>query len=95
MLSIPGFVWFRVPVTSPARFYHTCEHVGGGQVMVIGGIDNPGPYENVYLDVTQHDPFPQGIGVFDVSPLAWADGYEADPLPYQSPQVVKDWYDIG
>jgi len=38
------------------------------------------------------DPWVSGIGVFDMSEFAWSDGYKADAAPYETPQVIKDYY---
>ena len=43
VLTIPGFVWFKVSFDSnSARFQHTCEVAGGRQLINIGGLDNQG-----------------------------------------------------
>lgn len=97
VLSIPGFVWFMLsgPNVAPARSAHTCELVGGRQLMSIGGLDNPQSESNVYLDFTIPDPFTQGIGIFDMTDSVWKTGYDVDGPTYQTPQIVKDWYAAG
>ncbi|KAF1987247.1 hypothetical protein K402DRAFT_55465 [Aulographum hederae CBS 113979] len=97
ILTIPGFVWFKVPArrVRAKRHGHTCEPVGGRQLMSIGGIDNPQDGKNYWYDWTIPDSFIQGIGVFDMTALTWKSGYDADAAPYQSPTVVKDWYSRG
>jgi hypothetical protein len=97
VLSIPGFVWFMLsaPGAAPARYKHTCEVIGGRQLLSIGGLDNPQSSANEDLDYTIPDPFTQGIGIFDMTAAAWKNGYDADALPYQTPQIVKEWYADG
>lgn len=48
--------------------------------------------QNKYL--SDHDPFPQGLGIFDLVDLAWSkDGkYDADAEDYRTPKIVEDWY---
>lgn len=40
------------------------------------------------------DPFPQGLGIFDLTDLAWSkDGnYDAEAWDYMAPKLVEDWY---
>ena len=33
-----------------------------------------------------------GLGVFDLSEMAWLDHYDADAAAYMTPQIVKDYY---
>ena len=37
-------------------------------------------------------PWDQGLGVFDLSDLAWKDAFNASAAPYVTPQVVKSYY---
>ncbi|KAH8160790.1 hypothetical protein CIB48_g7455 [Xylaria polymorpha] len=43
----------------------------------------------------QSDPWPYGIGILDMTELKWTDSYDPDALAYDSPAVVKEWYDAG
>ena len=96
VLSIPGFVWFK-SADSPAvpRYAHTCEYVQGGQMMSIGGIDNPSSELDVRSNQASPDPFLQGIGIFDMTNMRWKSSYDADSPSYESPQPVKEWYSAG
>ena len=38
------------------------------------------------------DPWPQGLGVFDITDLEWKDRYDASAGPYQTPEMVKQYY---
>ena len=97
VLSIPGFVWFMLsgPTVAPARFSHTCELVGSRQMLSIGGLDNPQLGQDFFADFRIPDPFTQSIGIFDMTDSVWKTGYDADEPPYQTPQIVKDWYAAG
>jgi hypothetical protein len=96
ILSIPGFVWFRVPrVDSPARFDHTCEYIGGSQMLSIGGVDNPQAGLNMWENWKMPDPFRQGIGVFDITELEWKSSFMPTEQEYRSPQMVREWYTAG
>lgn len=54
--------------------------------MVSGGVGEAGWKEQ--------DPWRHGLNVFDLSALAWSDGYATDKQ-YETPQVIRDWYDQG
>lgn len=36
------------------------------------------------------DPWPQGLGVFDLTKMEWLDSYDPNADPYVTPDVVKD-----
>ena len=95
ILSIPSFVWFRANDTSAeARIGHTCEVIGNRQMVSIGGIRPnvpPGPTGPGGLNYT--DPWPQGLGIFDMVALRWTNTYDANASPYKPPNVIQDWYD--
>lgn len=38
------------------------------------------------------DPWVSGIGVFDMTAFEWVDHYNAAAEPYESPDVVKEYY---
>lgn len=44
------------------------------------------------LEYLVPDPWPQGIGVYDLSVLQWKDGYDADAEAYVTPDVIKQYY---
>ena len=64
--------------------------------MSIGGLDNPeaGQFDQ-WGNYKTPDPFMQGIGILDMTSMMWKSSYEAEPPPYTSPQVVKEWYSSG
>lgn len=55
-------------------------------MLSIGG-DDPNDWQTLSTD-----PSRQGLQFFDLTSMVWTGGYNATGAPYQSPQVVKDWY---
>ena len=99
ILTLPAFQWYKVqyPPLNP-RHTVTCHSVGGGQILTIGGLnsDNTEPNPDVYLNVFEgHDPFAQGLNVFDLSTLWWKDQYTANPGPYVASKTIMDIYAKG
>lgn len=41
------------------------------------------------------DPWPYGLGVFDMTEMRWKDGYIAEEAAYESPEIVRQWYSEG
>ncbi|KAI0974876.1 hypothetical protein F4678DRAFT_421123 [Xylaria arbuscula] len=93
VLSLPGFAWFKLsPTQEFPRWGHSCAVGGNSQMLVIGG-------QSILPDGDQSlydpDPWPQGIGVFDLQKLDWSDSYQPNSTIYQTPQVIDDWYRAG
>lgn len=57
-------------------------------MLSIGGLDP----NDANLGSTSKDPIAQGLQIFDLTEMRWTSGYDAGAAPYQSPKVVKDWY---
>ncbi|KAF5254883.1 hypothetical protein FANTH_379 [Fusarium anthophilum] len=87
VLSLPAFKWFKAEVDGPKRGMHGCALVGKRQMLSIGG-NNWGKNEG-WKD---KDPWTQGIGILDLPSLTWSSEYDAEAADYESPKVVKDWY---
>ncbi|KAE9577418.1 hypothetical protein CGMCC3_g6564 [Colletotrichum fructicola] len=91
VLSVPGFRFFKAGDSSTPRYDQACVVVGRRQMLSIGGLST--------LDYiqrwTQPDPWPYGLGVFDLTEMRWKDGYSADEAAYESPEIVKQWYEGG
>lgn len=95
VLSLPSFHWFKANYDSIyPRHGLTCEHVGGGQVLSIGGIDTSkvgttsaynGPFSTI-------DPFDQGLSIFDLSTLGFASSYTANRSEYTLSTIIQDYY---
>jgi len=91
VLSLPGFVFFKGPTSTP-RADHNCALVGRRQMLSVGGTDGYLGFPNSLLDP---DPFKNGLAIFDLSNMVWADRYDADAKDYESPSSVKEWYASG
>ena len=90
VLTLPGFVWTKLDnPQGGARTDHVCVVAGKRQMVTVGGIKRLGGGDSFRLA----DPFPQGLGVFDMTELSWGTDFKADAAEYESPQIVQDWYD--
>ena len=95
ILTIPEFHWVSVPYYPRApRIAHTCHGVGGGQVLVVGGLDSSyddstgGGFRGTWNK--SRDPFSQGLGVYNMTSLSWQDLYSSDPAPYVRSSLIED-----
>ncbi|KAL8674468.1 MAG: hypothetical protein Q9168_001133 [Polycauliona sp. 1 TL-2023] len=99
LLTLPAFSWIRVqyPPQAP-RGGHTCNAVGGSQILSIGGFDaNATVHTGQYDDIRQSmfnstDPFAQGLGVFNMTSLAWEDHYTANAPAYVQSDLIRRFY---
>lgn len=95
VLTLPGFYWTKAPYTARnPRHSLSCNAVGGGQIITIGGVDTTreGPitlYKGVF---TTTDPFPQGIAVFDLATLKITDTYKANQTSYSPASAIQSYY---
>lgn len=81
ILTLPAFQWITVayPPSKP-RFGHSCNAGGGAQIISIGGAD-AAPVTDLHNSFTSlentlnttTDPFTQGLAVFNMTSLSWAD----------------------
>ncbi|KAK1834497.1 kelch repeat-containing protein [Podospora conica] len=93
VLSLPGFVFFKAPPgPSTKRSSNSCVVVGKRQLLSVGGGDGSLGFPDSLLDP---DPWKNGLGVFDMTRMAWSDGYDADAAAYESPAIVREWYSQG
>ncbi|KXH55831.1 kelch repeat protein [Colletotrichum nymphaeae SA-01] len=96
ILSLPGFVWQKANYTSAApRDTQSCVVAGQRQMITFGGVNRMANNANSTLFFNEEDSFRQGVGVFDLTALAWKDAYEPTAAAYDSPDVVKAWYNEG
>ncbi|KAK4171431.1 hypothetical protein QBC36DRAFT_366526 [Triangularia setosa] len=86
VLSLPGFVWTKLP-TPPGgrRAYQTCVAVGNRQVLSVGGRGNEG-------EIMIADEIPQGLLLFDMTSMEWKLEYDAKTAAYESANAIKEWY---
>ncbi|KAJ3955659.1 hypothetical protein N0V92_007807 [Colletotrichum tropicale] len=89
VLSLPGFVWTQVPYESKnTRRYHTCTVVGRRQMLSVGGTDGKTAWSGP-------DPWPNGLGLFDMTDWAWKTDYDAEAKDYETANTIRDWYEKG
>lgn len=74
---------------SSHRYAHACVAGIGGQVIVSGGLNTLQSDRWIQTDV-----WPNALNVFDMSALAWSEGYKVNK-EYETPQMVRAWYDDG
>ena len=95
ILTLPAFHWIELPYKAVhPRAGHSCDPVGGGQILIVGGTDpTVDETETVGLDqMTEPDVFKQGLAVFNMSSLEWQDHYSASPPNYEQADEVKQYY---
>ena len=98
VLSLPSFIWQKENSTAKTgRYLHSCNVVGSRQMMVIGGLVTNATVYQEDPDLANGigansipDPWPQGIGMFDLSNFSWKDNYDANAKPYVTPDIVKN-----
>lgn len=89
VLSLPGFVWTQVPYEAKlTRRFHTCAVVGRRQMLSVGGTDGKTAWSGA-------DPWPRGLGLFDMVDWTWKNDYDADAKEYETAKTIQDWYQEG
>jgi hypothetical protein len=93
VLSIPGFVWFKANYTPTAasRYTSSCSTTGNSQMIIYGGLTTANALGLPKGNFTP-DPWAQGVAVVDLPSMTFKTSYESKASAYDSPQVVKDWY---
>ena len=91
VLSFPSFNWQKADY-SPTwpRIGHSCAQIGHGQMAVIGGV-NPA-LDSEAEQYSTPDPWPNGVGVFDLSNMQWTNQYDKTAPNYTKPAAVQSWY---
>ena len=81
------------------RFAHTCNAIGGSQIVTIGGLDPNSdltfalPQANIESTYnTSADPFSQGLAIFDMTALRFVDQYTAGANAYEQSDPIKEFY---
>ena len=100
ILTLPAFHWLSVPYNpQDPRIKHTCNAVGGSQIVVVGGSDaNPkdvgGDLELITeSEFESRDPFQQGLAIFDMHELQFINGFTPGGSPeYELSDAVKQVY---
>ena len=95
VLSLPGFNWQRTDQALPyGRITPTCSVINR-QMIVVGGAVKTIADQNTFVNeryTSEVDPWHQGLGVFDLTDMAWMPSYDASAAAYVTPQMVKDYY---
>jgi hypothetical protein len=95
VLTLPGFHWVQANYQySRPRHALTCESVGGGQMLTIGGldtliVDNDDLYEGPFQSP---DPFTNGLGIFDISTLTWKSSFSSSQRVYTPSSQIMSFY---
>ncbi|KAK1847130.1 kelch repeat protein [Colletotrichum chrysophilum] len=91
VLSLPSFVFFKANDPQSTRRLEQACVATGRQMISVGGTDGRAWPSSL----TEKDPWPQGIGIFDMTEMRWSDQYNAKADAYESPEVVQNWYSQG
>jgi hypothetical protein len=87
-LSLPAFRWFKSTDSDQVRRAdHSCQLIGNKQMLVIGGTQ---PSNS--LGIAAVEPWPNGLGIFDMSAFAWSQSYDPFAAAYEQPELVRDYY---
>lgn len=73
------------------RSNHACVAVGN-QLISFGGLDLKGDSTDNWA---AKDPYPRGIGIFNLNTHRWEDSYDSDGGEYETHENIKAWYDDG
>ncbi|MCJ1465552.1 hypothetical protein MMC07_004170 [Pseudocyphellaria aurata] len=98
ILTLPAFHWLKVdyPPQQP-RHALTCHAVGGSQILTIGGLDSNSNHTmdaEIYHSTfdTSPDPFAQGLAIFNMTALKFANQYTAKASPYVQSDMVRRYH---
>ncbi|OQO12636.1 hypothetical protein B0A48_02098 [Cryoendolithus antarcticus] len=89
VLSLPSFNWqVHSSNATYSRVGHAYNAIGNRQMAIIGGLilGSAGEYD------FEPDPWPNGIGIFDMSAFEWSASYDASAAAYVTPDIVKQHY---
>lgn len=91
VLTLPAYRWFKLNVTSPARMYHACAKASSSDVFFASG-----GFDDKQQAWTKDEAWPRGLGVFNMSSLAWQTEFGNQSYhQYNPPEAVKSWYRKG
>ena len=96
ILSLPAFQWFKA-IYPPgfSRALHTCHTTNTNQMIIVGGVDprnDTGRTGSGNHGSEPVDPWPEGIGIFDMTAWKFKDFYEANTKQYETPDSIKQFY---
>ncbi|MCJ1462072.1 hypothetical protein MMC07_000672 [Pseudocyphellaria aurata] len=88
ILALPAFRWIRATNSSTvSRASQDCQVIGNRHLLSIGGYDPTASNESAIVD-----PWPYGLGLFDMTALEWTERYDAAAQPYVQSDQVKAFY---
>lgn len=89
VLGIPAFRWFKTSSSTPVRrANHDCVILGNRQMLSIGG-NQPSSSDGLGVAL---DPWVNGLGIFDLTNLEWVSVYDPNAGNYETPVIVRDYY---
>ena len=96
-LTLPAFHWIVVPyVPLQNRHTHSCNAVGGSQVIIIGGtqptVDHLTSLSQEQSEYNDTDVLAQGLAIFDMTKPQFVDQFTAGQPPYEQSRPIKDFY---
>ena len=99
ILTLPAFTWVSVEYNSQSpRYGHSCNAVGGSQILTIGGADADPPQTSATANAYSQgafntpDPNAQGLAIFDMTSLTWSSQYTAGASPFEQSDLIKQIY---
>ena len=94
ILSLPSFQWFKADYPSLyPRTGHKCVATGTSQMVIIGGLDPTEVSDGLWKGFNgSADPWPQGLGVFDMTSLQWRSSYTANASHYVPPAMIQQYF---
>jgi hypothetical protein len=92
VLSLPGFHYRKANYPAAnSRHGHTCSVIGHRYMVSIGGGEMV--RSNFSAEVSRADPvFEGGIGIFDLTEMAWVREFDPNAAPYVRPKGFDEWY---
>ena len=95
ILTLPAFTWVSVESNPQStRYGHSCNAIGGSQILAIGGVDADAPQTNTYAhgSFDTPDQNAQGLAIFDMTSLTWSSQYTVGAPPYEQSDSIKQVY---
>lgn len=60
-----------------------------------GALNYDESYDDSVDPWRDQDPYPRGMGIFDMSALEWKDSFDAEAGDYETNKAIRSWYDEG
>ena len=96
VLSLPAFNWQKITYESQyACWGHTCNAVNRQMIVIGGDIHTAAEFaanDGAFVSSSIADPWHQGLGVFDLTDMAWRNDYNPSAGPYITSNLVKEYY---